>query len=235
MLLKEHMKGEGVRRLQRDLVALGYDVGPKGPDGDFGPKTKQAVIAFQQAQGLSPDGEVGPKTAAALAQALAAAGGLPVPNGLAQIQALFGAPRPVLGHNPGAACPLKVDAAWATQNLGMLTISGIPAVTRLYCHRKLHPILKEVFEEIAAAGLAAEIKTAAAFCARYMRGATRGRLSTHCWAIAVDINQASNVRGTRGNMPPGIIEIFRRHGFKWGGDWQGKSCDPMHFQYCTGY
>ena len=40
---------------------------------------------------------------------------------------------------------------------------------------------------------------------------------------------------TKGNMDPEIIQVFRSHGFKWGGEFSGKSIDPMHFQYCTGY
>ncbi|MGC4115173.1 MAG: peptidoglycan-binding domain-containing protein [Myxococcales bacterium] len=43
----------------------GYD--PGAADGVFGPRTKAAVTAFQQAKGLGVDGIVGPKTNAALA------------------------------------------------------------------------------------------------------------------------------------------------------------------------
>lgn len=65
--------GEGdpalVSELQRALSDAGYDPGPI--DGTFGQGTKAAVIAFQQANGLSPDGVVGPETASALNSALA--------------------------------------------------------------------------------------------------------------------------------------------------------------------
>jgi len=67
--LRERMKGEAVRNLQADLVALGFD--PGAVDGRFGPKTVAAVKTFQVAHGLTADGIVGPKTHAAIAKAVA--------------------------------------------------------------------------------------------------------------------------------------------------------------------
>ncbi len=52
-----------VRALQTMLTAAGF---PCAVDGAFGPKTEQAVRAFQRARGLAVDGVVGPKTWAAL-------------------------------------------------------------------------------------------------------------------------------------------------------------------------
>lgn len=54
-----------VRKLQQRLNTLGYE--PKlVVDGDYGPKTKAAVIWFQRNNGLLADGIVGPKTLAKL-------------------------------------------------------------------------------------------------------------------------------------------------------------------------
>jgi hypothetical protein len=65
--------GEGdpavIRALQQALTSAGYD--PGAVDGTYGPTTKAAVTAFQQANGLTADGVVGPETAAALNTALA--------------------------------------------------------------------------------------------------------------------------------------------------------------------
>jgi putative chitinase len=54
MILREGSKGEEVKKIQQKL---GVD-----PTGNFGPKTKAAVIAWQKANGLTDDGIVGPGT-----------------------------------------------------------------------------------------------------------------------------------------------------------------------------
>jgi peptidoglycan hydrolase-like protein with peptidoglycan-binding domain len=54
--LREGMNGEDVAVIQARLSRRGYGL---TLDGDFGPKTKRAVIAFQRAQGLPATGVVG--------------------------------------------------------------------------------------------------------------------------------------------------------------------------------
>ncbi len=56
--------GDEVRLLQARLTDLGFWLGP--PDGGYGQLTRQAVMAFQKANGLSRDGVAGPATLAAL-------------------------------------------------------------------------------------------------------------------------------------------------------------------------
>jgi peptidoglycan hydrolase-like protein with peptidoglycan-binding domain len=52
--------GPDVTEIQNALRAKGFNPGPA--DGVFGPGTKAAVIAFQEANGLVVDGIVGPLT-----------------------------------------------------------------------------------------------------------------------------------------------------------------------------
>ena len=62
--LQEGSFGEDVKKLQEALKAHGFN--PGMPDGDFGPATAAAVIAFQKSEGLLADGVAGPRTQHAL-------------------------------------------------------------------------------------------------------------------------------------------------------------------------
>lgn len=76
-------RGDGVSEIQLALKLAGYAV---TMDGDYGPKTQEAVKQFQRSRGVGADGIVGPKTMALLQDVLAkgqtsAAGGLSITNG----------------------------------------------------------------------------------------------------------------------------------------------------------
>lgn len=62
-LLKSGAKGENVKWLQYELNKRGAGL---SIDGDFGPKTLEAVKNYQKNRGLEVDGIVGPKTISAL-------------------------------------------------------------------------------------------------------------------------------------------------------------------------
>ncbi len=108
------------------------------------------------------------------------------------------------------------------------------SITRITCHRLLTSIFPATFDRIQQHGLQASV-TSFGGCFAFRPQRTGNKLSSHSWGIAIDLNSESNPQGSAGNMHPGLIDIFRSAGFSWGGDWQGHACDPMHFQFCTGY
>jgi len=74
-LTKVGDQNANVTLIQTVLSKNGYPTG--GIDGIFGEKTRQAVIAFQSAQGLQADGIVGPLTWNAI-QKLSAVAPIPI-------------------------------------------------------------------------------------------------------------------------------------------------------------
>lgn len=85
------------------------------------------------------------------------------------------------------------------------------------------------------------LKSAGTFNWRVIRGANR--LSAHSFGIAIDLNtkysnywqwdcrcKSENADLTyRNQIPQGIIDVFEKHGFIWGGRWY--HYDTMHFEY----
>ena len=63
-ILEVGSRGDDVKKVQQKLIQFGYMTG--AADGRYGEKTRDAVIWFQQKNGLTADGKVGAKTAAAL-------------------------------------------------------------------------------------------------------------------------------------------------------------------------
>lgn len=57
--IRQGARGAHVVRWQKGLGACGWHV---GTDGDFGPATHRATVAFQRKVGLTPDGVVGPRS-----------------------------------------------------------------------------------------------------------------------------------------------------------------------------
>lgn len=65
-VLRKGSKGAAVKSMQTMLTACGFNCGSAGADGDFGPNTFNALIAFQRANGLIVDGEYGSQSSTKL-------------------------------------------------------------------------------------------------------------------------------------------------------------------------
>ena len=102
---------------------------------------------------------------------------------------------------------------------------------------KIISFLDNVQKEVNAANTGYQFANVQTYNYRPKRGG--GGLSLHSWGMAIDINPQSNPYqiGKTGDpqtdIPPKVLEIFKNHGFQWGGDWVGER-DPMHFEFYGG-
>ncbi|ABA04445.1 hypothetical protein Nwi_1183 [Nitrobacter winogradskyi Nb-255] len=54
--------------------------------------------------------------------------------------------------------------------------------------------------------------------------------SNHSWACAVDLSPRSNGFNMKATLSRVVIDVFKAHGARWGGDYRGRK-DPMHFEF----
>lgn len=65
-----------------------------------------------------------------------------------------------------------------------------------------------------------------------MKAGSFSSMSEHAYGNAIDINPSRNpFRTSRTDLPPNISQIAAKYGLIWGGDWAGRSVDPMHFEW----
>lgn len=95
--IKQGAKGNAVKAIQYALNKLGYgNSGTSSVDGNFGPKTTQAVKAFQKAMGIKQDGIVGNRTREKFRAKQYLTGGLADYTGLAWLDGSKSKPELVL-------------------------------------------------------------------------------------------------------------------------------------------
>ena len=118
------------------------------------------------------------------------------------------------------------DPAWVQEHI---TTEVVPLLGSVTCNKVVFPQLKEVLREIHDRGLDDKIhpeQFAGCYNARFIAGSST--LSNHAFGLALDINAVENQRGTVGLIDRGVVQIFQKWGFTWGGDWG--YTDPMHFE-----
>lgn len=59
--------------------------------------------------------------------------------------------------------------------------------------------------------------------------------SRHAYGEAIDVNALTNGQGTQGTVNPTVARaLAAKYGLVWGGDWEGDTRDPMHFEIARG-
>lgn len=116
---------------------------------------------------------------------------------------------------------------------------GTRKVPYIWFHRKAAPALlaalNEIWDYYRHDQKALEATGITDFGGTYNPRMVRGsatKWSNHAFGAAIDLNAKQNGLGAgHGNMPAPVIAAFKRQGFRWGGDYHGRT-DPMHFEAC---
>lgn len=161
-----------------------------------------------------------------------------VPYGLSEIKAYYG--------NPDANGDLEVDKKWREENIRIFTLpyplrlswNIHQTINKFAAHKKIGAVIVDAMEEIGDYKGGAYLdrngynRFGGVFNPRMKRG--YDSLSTHTWAIAIDLNPSLAPLGEDPTgQPDFIVEAFEKRGFIWGGRWSRP--DGMHFQAADGY
>lgn len=121
---------------------------------------------------------------------------------------------------------------------------GNDKITKIACHKKIAISLQAVLSQVAKELNAHERKFfhldqyGGCFNQRPIRGTvgrlTKNKVSLHAYGAAIDLAPHLNPLGAfydpaKKMMPPEVIEIFKKNGWRWGGDFKQRP-DCMHFE-----
>lgn len=124
---------------------------------------------------------------------------------------------------------IQIDPTWVEENI---VRAPMPILTgEVVCHRLMVDQLRGALQEIQDSGLAGLIdptQYGGCWVARHIDWNPSRPLSMHGWGLAADFNVSTNGLGQTPQMDPRIVEIFKKWGFVWGGDWRRP--DGMHFE-----
>jgi hypothetical protein len=132
---------------------------------------------------------------------------------------------------------VTIDPVWTNLYITYGSVSGLSLSSG--CHSKTRVALQAAMDEVVASGLAGTINyhdantAGGCFGPRFNRltpDSSVGFLSRHSWGQAVDTNTLGSCQGC---APPDMncrtVQIFRKHGFAWGGNFLVP--DGMHFEW----
>jgi hypothetical protein len=119
------------------------------------------------------------------------------------------------------------DPAWVAAKI---TTEEMPIIGRVTGNRVMLPQLRAALTEVSLIrALQGKIyHYDGCYVPRFIAKDPSKGLSFHTFGTAIDLNAAANQRGTVGQMDRGVVAIFKKWGFAWGGDWH--YTDPMHFE-----
>lgn len=125
-----------------------------------------------------------------------------------------------VGATPGALPPPPKLAAVTAPSTGAKLSVAEPYQDRF----------QGLVTDLDAAGFKIDPATSGGYNPRMIAGTNTP--SEHAFGRAIDINWKDNPQGgTQSTIPPDLAhQLATKYGMTWGGDWTGKSYDPMHFE-----
>lgn len=124
---------------------------------------------------------------------------------------------------------IEIEPRWHSRNIAA---EKVPILGTVTCHRALFPQLRLALRDALSSGLAYAIDPGdfgGCYSPRFIDRDPTGRLSHHSWGIAVDLNVAENLQGTRPDQDSRLVKVMESWGFTWGGRWLIP--DGMHFEW----
>jgi hypothetical protein len=123
---------------------------------------------------------------------------------------------------------IDIDPAFVDEHI---VSESVPLLGTVQCHTGIMDDLRAALDEIVDAGLSDWVDPARYGGCFYPRRISpdRDRLSSHSWGISIDINVDLSLPGLGPVPPDEVIEIFGRHGFRWGGDFLQP--DNHHYEW----
>ena len=124
---------------------------------------------------------------------------------------------------------LDMHPGWVERNI---VEEEVPSLGRVTCHRTFLEVVRDALGSARRQGIARFIDPggyAGCYSARFILSDPSGRLSSHAWGAAIDINAPGNAYGAEPTMDSGLVRHMEEWGLYWGGRWMIP--DGMHFEW----
>lgn len=140
--------------------------------------------------------------------------------------------RVVMGsHLTSADCQKKYGAPELKKGIVLFNVPAYLQIAKIpksfYCNKDMIQPLTLAFQNLIKRGYASDLKTWDG-CLNIRKKRGGSTMSLHSWAVAIDLNAASNAYGAKPTLSAGFVKCFTDAGFEWGGNWSKP--DGMHFQ-----